>query len=73
MIFASSPSLEVDLETNLISDIQEVFMVHCDGIHFTIDVPHVFHELFEGGKGYEIAASQAVQPVKLFYRSNYAV
>jgi hypothetical protein len=48
-------------------------MIHCDGVNLTLEIPDVFHELFEGGKRYEITASHAVQPVKLFYRSNYAV
>ena len=57
IIFANTPSLEVDTDSNLISDIQEVFMMHCDGINFTLEIPNVFHELFESGKRYEITAS----------------
>ena len=57
MIFANAPSLEADTDTDLISDIQEVFMTHCEGIDFTLEIPHVFHELLECGKRYEIMAS----------------
>ena len=60
MIFAYPPSLEVNTETDLMSDIQEVFMKYCDGINFTLEIPQVFHELFEGGKKYEITASHAI-------------
>ena len=60
MVFASAPSLDVDTETKLIKDMQDAFMIHCDGVNFTLEIPQVFHELFEGGNRYEIAASQAV-------------
>ena len=70
MLFGCAPGMGVLAKTQMVKEIADTMLEKYELVNLSLTFPQAFEDLYSGDANFEMATSNTIQPMRIFYRYN---